>query len=301
MPLAPNLRAACVLSTPVRCRHAGGDTDTDVRHPARASTACTSDASRGRPARALPWPMRNDPPVYPLSLWLRKGLRRFRRLQRRAMSPAQAAPHDPPLRAQLFSAAQMEVHGRVLAKSHHVRRKSGADLLLGRLDANQKLLDHACTLLTEAVHAARTATPASEWRLDNIYLVEEQTAIARRHLPKGYSRELPQLANGPSAGLPRVYDLALNAISHGDGRIDGEGLVRFVGAYQTVTPLKLGELWAIPIMLRLALIENLRRIGTRIIEDRVDRSLAEDWAERLGDIAESDPRHLVLVIADMVR
>src|SRR5690606_3218297 len=245
--------------------------------------------------------MRNDPPMDRLALWLRWSLRWWRRLRQRGMAGAEVATREPPLRAQLFSAEQMEVHGRVLAKSHRVRRKSGPDLLLARLDANQKLLDRACTLLTEAVHAGRTATPASEWLLDNSYLVEDQIAIARRHLPKGYSRELPQLDHGPSAGLPRVYDLALNAISHGDGRVDGEGLVRFVSAYQAVTPLKLGELWAIPIMLRLALIENLRRIGTRIIEDRVDRSHAEDWAERLGDIAESDPRHLVLVIADMVR
>jgi len=67
------------------------------------------------------------------------------------------------------------------------------------------------------------------------------------------------LRNGPSAGLPRAYDLALETIAHGDGRVDPEALSRFVAAYQTVTPLDLGELWAIPIMLRLALIENLRR------------------------------------------
>ena len=43
-----------------------------------------------------------------------------------------------------------------------------------------------------------------------------------------------------------------------------ESLRSFVAAYQTVTELMLGELWAIPIMLRLALIENLRRVATRI-------------------------------------
>ncbi|HSM10719.1 MAG TPA: glucoamylase family protein, partial [Lysobacter sp.] len=132
------------------------------------------------------------------------------------------------------------------------------------------------------------------------YLIEEQVSIARRHLPKGYSLQLPKLDNdgGP---LPRVYDIALNAISHGDGRVDAESLTRFVAAYQTVTPLKLGELWAIPIMLRLALIENLRRVSARIIADRNDRNLADEWADRLAEIAEADPKSLVLVIADMVR
>ena len=49
--------------------------------------------------------------------------------------------------------------------------------------------------------------------------VDYAVALLRRHLPKGYSRELPRLGNGDEP-LPRVYDIALNAISHGDGRVD---------------------------------------------------------------------------------
>ena len=165
----------------------------------------------------------------------------------------------------------------------------------------RRCLERTCDLLGVAARDKRRLTPANEWLLDNIYLVEEQIRIARRHLPKGYSRELPRLVDGPSAGLPRVYDIALNAISHGDGRIDAESLARFINAYQSVTPLKLGELWAIPIMLRLALIENLRRVSARIITDRTHRSLADSWADRFNDVAQSDPKDIVLVIADMVR
>ena len=142
------------------------------------------------------------------------------------------------------------------------------DQLLARLAENEGVLIGVRNLLTEAVKANRRITPAGEWLLDNFYLIEEQIRTAKRHLPKGYSRELPRLLNGPSAGLPRVYDIALETISHGDGRVDPESLSSFVAAYQTVTALKLGELWAIPIMLRLALIENLRRVATRIAADQ---------------------------------
>ncbi|MEK7716911.1 MAG: cyclic beta 1-2 glucan synthetase, partial [Pseudomonadota bacterium] len=135
----------------------------------------------------------------------------------------------------------------------------------------------------------------------NFYLIEEQIRTARRHLPKGYSRELPRLLNGPSAGLPRVYDIALETISHGDGRVDPENLSSFVAAYQTVNVLNLGELWAIPIMLRLALIENLRRVGARIAADRINRNFADYWADQMAETAEKDPNNLILVIADMVR
>src|SRR5690606_27359036 len=155
-----------------------------------------------------------------------------------------ASPQEAPLRALLFSAEQMERHGRVLAQAHRLSGQRSADPLLARLSANEAMIERASRLLSDAAHAKRRLTPAGDWLLDNLYLIEEQVRIARRHLPKGYSRELPRLEGGPSDQLPRVYDIALNAISHGDGRVDVESLDRFIAAYQSVTPLTLGELWA---------------------------------------------------------
>lgn len=208
---------------------------------------------------------------------------------------------ESPLRAELFSAEQMERHGAVLAASHQLQANRHSERLLRRLSDNQRVLEDARECLAAAAAANRGITPAGEWVLDNFYVIDEQIRTARRHLPKGYSRELPRLASGVSAGLPRVYDIALEAISHGDGRVDEESLIRFVAAYQAVTPLAMGELWAIPIMLRLALIENLRRVAGWIIADRRDRDLAENWADRMVAAAESDPKSVVLVIADMAR
>jgi cellobiose phosphorylase len=206
-----------------------------------------------------------------------------------------------PLRAELFSADQMEVHGRTLARSHTLSRFAPQNRLLRRLDENEQVLIDACNSLTLVVRSKLRIAPAGEWLLDNFYLIEEQIRTARRHLPRGYSRGLPRLAQGPSRGLPRSYDIALEAISHGDGRVDAETLSRFVAAYQSVAPLTLGELWAIPIMLRLALIENLRRVSVRITTAREHSDAAQRWADQMTEVAESDPKNLILVIADMAR
>ena len=211
------------------------------------------------------------------------------------------AGDEPPLRSELFSREQMEQHGKTLAGLHKLGPRGVPDRLLTRLAENEAVLVGACNLLTEAVKTHRRIAPAGEWLLDNFYLIEEQIRTARRHLPKGYSRELPRLLSGPSAGHPRVYDIALETISHGDGRVDPETLGSFVAAYQTVTSLTLGELWAIPIMLRLALIENLRRAGGRIATGMIERNRAAQWAEQMTEIAEKDPKSLILVIADMAR
>ena len=212
-----------------------------------------------------------------------------------------ADEEEPPLRADLFSSDQMAQHGVSLATAHRLTPGQVPDPLLARLAANERVLIETCNQLTAAVSAKDRITPAGEWLLDNFYHVEEQIRTARRHFPKGYSLELPSLAKGPSSGLPRVYDIALETISHGDGRVDPDTLSRFIAAYQTVTPLRLGELWAIPIMLRLALIENLRRVAVHIASASLDRDLAIDWADRLSKIAHQDPKNLILVIADMAR
>src|SRR3990172_3409704 len=207
----------------------------------------------------------------------------------------------PPLGAELFNADQMEQHGKTLANLHKLSPRRGPDLLLTRLSENEDILIGACNVLTAAATEGRGIAPAGEWLLDNFYLIEEQIRTAERHLPKGYSRALPRLLNGPSAGFPRVYDIALEAISHGDGRVDIEGLTRFVVAHQKVNVLELGELWAIPIMLRLALIENLRRVGAPLAAARIYRDQADTWADQMMEAVEKDPKSLILAISDMAR
>src|SRR3546814_14080923 len=54
-------------------------------------------------------------------------------------------------------------------------------------------------------------------------------------------------------------------------------------------------------MLRLALIENLRLVSAQGIAGRIDRDLADLWGDRFTEMAEFDPKSVVLVIADMAR
>ncbi len=199
----------------------------------------------------------------------------------------------------------MALYGKRLAAAHVVADVPLPDHLLARLASNERVLIDLGKRLAATSNAERRFTPAAEWLLDNFYLIEEEIRIARRHLPKGYSHELPRLTldpvNGMAAGQPRVYALALQAVAHGDGQIGRGSLSRFVAAYQSIQPLLLGELWACPIMLRLALIENLRRVAARVGIAHVERQTAGIWAERMLDVAAKAPSELILVIADMAR
>ncbi|MEO7338331.1 MAG: cyclic beta 1-2 glucan synthetase, partial [Caldimonas sp.] len=247
-------------------------------------------------------------PMLHQSNFLQSGIESARNWWHRTWTAAPGAEQvaeEEPLRADLFSADQMAVHGKRVAARHALSDTPLPDHLLRRLASNERVLVDLGKQLASATDGERRYTPAAEWLLDNFYLIEEEIRTARRHLPRGYSRELPKLAlapiNGTGAGLPRVYDLALQAIAHGDGQVGRGPLSRFVAAYQAVQPLLLGELWAIPIMLRLALIENLRRVAARVAVAQLERDTAGNWADSMLEVAAKSPSELIPVIADMAR
>lgn len=211
------------------------------------------------------------------------------------------ANERPPLRAEILTKDKLEQHAVTIAKRHVLTYNQTSEQLLKRLAENENILLEVYALLTDTLKQNNRIAPAAEWLLDNFYLIEEQIYTGKKHLPKGYSKELPRLLKGESADLPRVYDMAVEIISHSDGYVDITSLTGFVNAYQTISYLKLGELWAIPIMLRLTLIENLRRLSILIAEEITNKTLANRWANEIIDIAEKDPKNLVLVIADMAR
>ena len=171
-----------------------------------------------------------------------------------------------PIRAELFGLERLEQHARSLARAQTLGRgRVSAPRLPRRLKDNYTVLCADFLLLAEAAKSNKAITSAGEWFLDNFHIVEEQTRQAQRDLPPGFYRELPRLADGPLAGAPRVYGIAWALLAHTDSVLDRDKLLRFLTAYQEVTPLTIGELWAVPITLRIALVENLRRLIQAVI------------------------------------
>ena len=98
---------------------------------------------------------------------------------------------------------------------------------------------------------------ATEWLMDNAYVVERAIRQIRDDLPPGYYRRLPALAMDDESRPPRVYALAHGIVSGTSLQLTAESISRFVSAYQEVELLDLAELWALPTMLRLTCIEVL--------------------------------------------
>ncbi len=189
---------------------------------------------------------------------------------------------------ELFGTDRLARHGRHLARQQQIvdaprsRRPQGRGPLLTRLAATERVLRSAHGMLGRAAADGVAISPAGEWLLDNFYVVIEQVREVRATLPSGYYHELPKLAApGTLAGYPRVYELAVELIAHTDGRLDPALLELIVGAYQRIAPLRMGELWAMPAMLRMGYLENVRHMALRAVADMADTQEADRWVARL--------------------
>jgi cyclic beta-1,2-glucan synthetase len=206
--------------------------------------------------------------------------------------PASPWDNRESIREELFSVERLEEHARSLAVAQVVTPKPAkVRPLARRLADNAAVLLDAHHTIAKTIDEGHAITPAAEWLIDNYHVVERQIREICADLPPSYYRQLPKLAGGPFAGYPRVFGLAWAFVAHTDSRFEPEILCRYVGAYQEVQPLTIGELWAVAITLRIVLVENLRRLAGRIVHNRVARQEADDLADRLlgvgGRAAES--------------
>ncbi len=192
-------------------------------------------------------------------------------------------PHaELSIRSELFSMERLEQEAERLAAADRVTiRPCARQHLARRLQDNGRALVDAYRDVETAVREERVITPADQWLVDNFYVAQQQIRQVQDHLPRGFFRALPTLAEGPLEGYPRVFGVAWALVAHTDSRLDRETLVRFVSAYQRVQPLTMSELWAVAVMLRLVLVENLRRSAEQITSGRAACREADTLADRL--------------------
>lgn len=202
--------------------------------------------------------------------------------------------NDAPIRSELYSIERLEQFAESFAGEHQkVDNPKKFQKLLPRLKDSKHILTAAYQILISDIKNESGGAPAAEWLVDNFYVVEEQLREIQEDLPKGYYRELPKLKFGAFAGYPRVYAIAVMIIAHTDSRLEVETLTRFLIAYQKTTHLTIGEIWAFAITLRLALVENLRRLVSQIIVSRQERAEADLLADELIELATKNPAHIL--------
>jgi cyclic beta-1,2-glucan synthetase len=209
-----------------------------------------------------------------------------------------------PIRGEVLGNDRLAKHARNIARKHKLvppgKKQRGPGPLLERLDDTRWVLSDIRNRLNTAAERGLDISPAGEWLLDNAYVIQEHIREIRTSLPSGYYQELPKLATGTLADYPRIYDVAIQLIAHTEGHLTLENVTLFTSEYQKVALLNMGELWAIPAMLRLGLIENIRRMSLRVSARLAEVELADDWAKRLSGANDESQAALGKELAEFI-
>src|SRR5436309_989599 len=227
-----------------------------------------------------------------------------------AEAPVTFAFHSPPhfrfkssarpLGHELPSGQRLAENAARLAHEIPVSREAKArgPSFLHRLREIERALEWANASLTMSAEVHHAFTLSAEWLLDNAYLIREQVTDLRESLPQKQYGKLPLIASGPEAGLPRVYHVASEIVAESGGALEPEFIGKFLVAFQATAPLDIGELWALPLMLRLQLLECLRALAIQVEQQQSQSEEADFWANRLITAGRhSSPRLLKMMEA----
>src|SRR6476469_2028698 len=184
---------------------------------------------------------------------------------------------------ELLGIPLLEEHARRLAALLSLDRRSRgrSRTQLRRLDETRRALRAAYIDLAEDARRGEPSSPAAEWLLDNFHIISATGRDVYHDLPSSFFRRLPIVATDEFAGKPRIYALALELLRCSAGRLDAQRLQRFIAAFQSVTPLTIGELWAWPSALKIALLEHLRARAETLAASRAHRMDADRLARVL--------------------
>ncbi|MFO7568125.1 MAG: glucoamylase family protein [Enhygromyxa sp.] len=161
--------------------------------------------------------------------------------------------------------------------------------------------------LVEFAAQAKSLPPGAEWMLDNHFVIRRSVREVRTGLVPGFERRLPRSGrgDGPSggrAGARRIEDQARTTLAEADGLLDRAALIRRTERFGVERGASLAELWALPLYLRLLLLEQLAADAPALMLDQpldigVDQRIANcvrsllliektDWARFFEQVSE---------------
>ncbi len=133
-------------------------------------------------------------------------------------------------------------------------------------------LNQTYQYVTQRAESDFTIHLAGEWLLDNFYIVQEAMRQIEADMPQSYYRQLPKLNTTQLAGYPRVFAIARAIFATSNHALSIDNIQTFLHEYQTQQPLSMGEIWALPTMLRIVSLENLIWAVCKIADNPLQES-----------------------------
>lgn len=159
--------------------------------------------------------------------------------------------------------------------------------LRARLKQFMEFFQKCYEYFNESPPSLVSVSQTSEWLLDNFYVIEQAVRQVEEDLPADFYQRLPKTADGWARSY--IVALAATRVQREDTRLDMEQVRNFLQIFQDKTPLSTGELWALPLLLRLAVLESLAEALAAVTGQPWDTTSQPALAEEMESLMSISP------------
>ena len=171
----------------------------------------------------------------------------------------------------------MENYAKKLALDHKVvSGSSRKSFPIRKLKSDFEYIGRTYDILNESIAKNVPIPPSGEWILDNYYLIEEQVNSLKKEMTLSQYQKLPSVN-----GVSRIYLIAKELVKFTDASITEENVENFLRAYQTKKSILVDELWMLPVMLKISLIEYMKDLCEKITAAQLQKFKVESLVERV--------------------
>ncbi|MFA6808633.1 MAG: glycosyl transferase family 36, partial [Eubacteriales bacterium] len=159
--------------------------------------------------------------------------------------------------------------------------KNRGKSLLPSIKSMSTFVKEAYSQINTYYHNTGDVIPAAEWYLDNYYIINDLINDLLTDLQKQYENKLLYFVGGEDADNPRIYIVISQFMNFLNNEINQEKLQSFIVDYQTQAPLSSAEIWSIPIMIKIIILEKITDLVERILYIQKERDYADKWIEAI--------------------
>jgi cyclic beta-1,2-glucan synthetase len=174
---------------------------------------------------------------------------------------------------------ELEQQMFILSYTHKNVKWNKCNFVIGhRNQVSYKSLNKIRNTLSEIPSEIIVLIPAARWLFDNFHMMYRE--LKKVNITETNRKPLPILQEGECKGNPRIYVVARKMVALSGGYLNEDNISLMVKAYQKELPLAAAELWVLPEMIGLCLLEDIIVVAEDIIHIAETKSKARAFVKK---------------------
>lgn len=177
---------------------------------------------------------------------------------------------------------------RITAQAHSsLNSMKTCNLHFPAIEKDERILLNIYRLFDKKHRTMDFIDPATEWLLDNFYVILDEIRTIKQICNRKYNKNFPARGLSQKDAVPRVYALASNLVEVSDAYLNEQIVCVYLNEYQKTHALTCREIWALPVMLKIALVKKIKFIASRLTDLNIRKKSGQkaDSSDNQGQIS----------------